>query len=96
MRGATERHRARTAVFYPPPAALHMNIVTTTTTTTATSSSSQMSEKLYHYQEIPGIISVSNKKCAHAVTHECPYLADSNSSLCTPCAVAAANGHPCS
>ncbi|OAQ62566.1 hypothetical protein VFPBJ_11368 [Purpureocillium lilacinum] len=37
----------------------------------------------------------SNKRCGHAKTHQCPRLADSNSSLCTPCAIAAASGGPC-
>ena len=41
------------------------------------------------------ITTFSNKKCAHSLTHDCPFLADSNSSLCAPCAVAVANGQPC-
>lgn len=44
----------------------------------------------------PGILSFSNKKCAHAVTHDCPFLTDSNCSLCSACAYAVANGQPCS
>ncbi|KAH0495815.1 hypothetical protein TgHK011_009345 [Trichoderma gracile] len=43
----------------------------------------------------PGMISFSNKKCAHAVTHDCPFLVDSNSTLCTACAYAVAHGQPC-
>lgn len=51
----------------------------------------------YDYETLPpGILSLSNKKCAHAVTHDCPYLADSNCSLCTACAYAVANGQTCS
>lgn len=51
----------------------------------------------YDYGTLPpGILSLSNKKCAHAVTHGCPFLADSNGSLCTACAYAVANGQPCS
>ncbi|RCI16590.1 hypothetical protein L249_2953 [Ophiocordyceps polyrhachis-furcata BCC 54312] len=41
------------------------------------------------------IIFLANKRCAHAATHQCPYLTDSNSSLCRPCAQAAANNQPC-
>lgn len=47
-------------------------------------------------KSVIGITKLSNKKCAHALTHECPFLADSNSSLCTPCALAAENGQSCS
>lgn len=43
----------------------------------------------------PEVVRFSNKKCAHAATHDCPYLVDSNASLCAPCTHAAANGHPC-
>ncbi|KAK5988969.1 hypothetical protein PT974_10467 [Cladobotryum mycophilum] len=55
----------------------------------------------HHHQDIGrgieprGITSFSNKKCAHSLTHDCPYLADSNSSLCTACSIAVANGQPC-
>jgi hypothetical protein len=33
---------------------------------------------------------------AHASIHGCPFLVDSNSRLCTQCAIAVANGQPCS
>lgn len=39
--------------------------------------------------------SCSNQKCAHALTHDCPHLADSNGTLCTACATAQASGQPC-
>ncbi|KYK56954.1 hypothetical protein DCS_03960 [Drechmeria coniospora] len=42
-----------------------------------------------------GIRSAANKKCAHATTHQCPYLTDSNSTLCAPCSEAVAKGQPC-
>jgi hypothetical protein len=43
-----------------------------------------------------GKMLLSNKSCAHASIHGCPFLIDSNSRLCAWCAMAVANGNPCS
>lgn len=42
-----------------------------------------------------GLVTFSNKLCAHATTHQCPFLTDSSTSLCPRCATAVANGMPC-
>lgn len=44
---------------------------------------------------VPGTVTMSNQTCAHATTHNCTSLADSNSDLCTACAIATSRGEPC-
>ncbi|KAM4055227.1 hypothetical protein HRG_006027 [Hirsutella rhossiliensis] len=93
MRSATERHRGLTATL--SSADLHQGLQMLDRT--AAVADSRICQLLHgHLDGSAGIISVSNKKCAHSATHECPYLADSNSTLCNPCAVNAAKGQPCS
>ncbi|KAL7908526.1 hypothetical protein GGI35DRAFT_451419 [Trichoderma velutinum] len=52
------------------------------------------SDQLCNYTQ--GTTSLSNKSCAHASIHGCPFLVDSNSRLCAQCAIAVANGQHCS
>lgn len=52
------------------------------------------SDQLCNYTQVT--TSLSNKSCAHASIHGCPFLVDSNSRLCAQCAIAGANGQPCS
>lgn len=92
MRAATERQRRLTAAF---PLDVHQDLQMLDETVLGVDS--RISRLLHRPGPgSAGIISVSNKKCAHYTNHECPYLADSNSTLCSPCAVNAAKGQPCS
>ncbi|KAF4503854.1 hypothetical protein G6O67_008793 [Ophiocordyceps sinensis] len=91
MRSATKRHRGFTAAFSPSSVDLHPDLQMLDGT-----ADSRNCQLLHDLDGDTGIRSVSNKKCAHSATHECPYLADSNSTLCNPCAVNAAKGQPCS
>lgn len=90
MRAATERHRARSLVVPGSPDLLYGDVLNSRPFCDGALPGQPTQS------DPSGLLYLSNKKCAHAVTHQCPYLADSNSTLCTPCAVAAASGQPCS
>lgn len=45
--------------------------------------------------EPSSLVNYANKLCAHAATHQCRFLASSDSALCSHCAYAVSNGQPC-